>query len=245
MTKTIYYGSGKEDKERLDEIAQALLEAPRMTSEFHPKDNSEFWIIPKVNYRSKTENYELSRKLLPAQTQDQFALSYDAAVLNNQFHSLDMILMHAILDSLHLQKDSLPYAEEARAFIRESIRGNPITALTRIIYTPSGKDKVIHNYNTKEKYSLDEHIVGKDGFINPADNDALKAITGLGSSRLNEIYQWINNANCHIWRVNSKPESISERAVWFDADSGRVSLYCYRSPDDLYFSFGVRRSQKN
>ncbi|MEK6829331.1 MAG: hypothetical protein AABY15_04325 [Nanoarchaeota archaeon] len=225
------------------ELEKSKVETPQIIQTPTIDNNLEFWTIPNVNYRGNTQSYELSKNLLPAKTQSQFASDYQTAITNNQFHSADMRLYHAIFNEVYNQRNS-PDSEEIRAFLNESLRNNWLTTLTRIQYQPKGKDIVIHNYNTSDEYKLEEKIVGPDRSIEQSDDSALKTLTGMESAKLNQIYQWINNTNGFIWRVNSKPNNIEERVARLNADSVRFNLYCYWYPDGASASLGVRRSKK-
>ncbi|MFA5174462.1 MAG: hypothetical protein WC438_04750 [Candidatus Pacearchaeota archaeon] len=203
----------------------------------------DYWTIPNVSYRNGIHTFDLAKTLLEngqAQTQDYWVYYRNIAQPKGEFYTADMPLYHAVFTALFEQKDN-PESEEARKFIQSSMRDKwPIT-LTRIAYQPRGKDKIIHNYKTNEQYELEEKIIGPDRFIKSRDSPALNALLGDGDiDQINSIYNWINQTNPYIWRVDSKPNEIDERVAGLDANSGWVDLGCGRSPGGALASLGVR-----
>ena len=199
----------------------------------------DYWRIEGVNYKGKIKTINLAQQLLPNMTQDKHAEYREQAISKGEFYTGDMPLYHAVFTALFNQKDK-PESEQARQFIKKSMREKWLMTLTRIAYQPRGKDKIIHNYNTKDEYSLEENIVGEDRFIEDADRSALKALLGTDNiQEIKNIYNWINETDTYIWRINSKPNKVDERVARFGADSDRADLDCYRYPDGRYPSLGV------
>ena len=199
----------------------------------------DYWRIEGVNYKGKIKTINLAQQLLPNMTQDKHAEYREQAISKGEFYTGDMPLYHAVFTALFNQKDK-PESEQARQFIKKSMRKKWLMTLTRIAYQPRGKDKIIHNYNTKDEYSLEENIVGEDKFIEDADRSALKALLGTDNiQEIKNIYNWINETDTYIWRINSKPNKVDERVARFGADSDRADLDCYRYPDGRYPSLGV------
>ena len=235
--------------EGLEETARALLEGkPENTpdSETSVENREDYWTISGVNYRNNICTVDLSKSLIDngsSKNQQQWADYRSNATSSNGFYTGDMPLYHAVFSALFKQKDTnfRQTAEEARAFIQKQMREEYPMTLTRIAYQPKGKDKIIHNFGTNEKYELEENIVGPNREIIASDKKVLTAV--LGSDDINEIkavYTWINKTPTWIWRVNSKPANIDERVARFDAGSGRAGLYCGSYPGDTFASLGVR-----
>ena len=203
----------------------------------------DFWRIENVPYRNGSCTADLSKSLLDngnAKTQDAWAQYSKQAKQNKSFYVGDMPLYHAIFTALYQQKNK-PESEEARQFIQKQMREKWLTTLTRIIYQPTGKDKIIHNYSMDNQYEKNENIVGPDRFIEKADSNALGAL--LGTNNIDEIkavYNWINKTDTNIWRFNEKPDSIEERVACFDAVSGWAYLYCSWDPTATNSGLGVR-----
>ena len=78
--------------------------------------SDDFWTISNVGYRNKTESYDLSKTLLPAMNQGD-ASKYS----QDNFHTPDMPLYHAIFKSLYDQRNA-PESETARKFLQEEMR---------------------------------------------------------------------------------------------------------------------------
>ncbi|MFA5174466.1 MAG: hypothetical protein WC438_04770 [Candidatus Pacearchaeota archaeon] len=203
----------------------------------------DYWTIPNVSYRNGIHTFDLSKTLLEngqAKTQEQWAEYRKIAQPKAEFYTGDMPLYHAVFTALFEQKDN-PESEEARKFIQKSMRQKYPITLTRIAYQPRGKDKIIHNYKTNEQYELEENIIGPDRLIESGDSSALKALLGNEDiNQINSIYNWINQTNAYLFRLNSKPKSVDERVAGFGAGSDRVCLSCGRYPEVAGASLGVR-----
>ena len=206
---------------------------------------SDFWAVPNIHYRGDTLTADLSKKLLPARTQ-QHHTEHRKSAQEGEFVTADMPFYFAMFYALFEQKDAFEYSGQARNFIQRAIRQKfPIT-LTRIAYTPRGKDVVTNNYGTKDSYQTRANIVGPDRFIEKANNGALTAILGTGDiARINQVFNWINGTDLSIYRLKDKPQDLKEAVARFVAypDSARVS--CIRHHDDAGASLGVRVSARS
>jgi len=220
---------------------QKLSQAPPQTPPT-VSATDDFWRISNVNYRNGICTVDLAKALLDngaAKTQDEWS-RYREAVPQNGFYPGDMPFYHALFTVLFKQKDK-PESEEARAFIQEQMRNNWLTTLTRIAYQPRGKDKIIHNFGTKDQYEVEENIIGKNQVIEQADSKALEALLGTSDvNKIKQVYNWINQTPVYIWRLNKKPENIDERVARFVAVSGWVGLDCGGFPQVSGSALGVR-----
>ena len=217
-----------------------------MRSNLGIQSTKDYWQIPEVEYKGETSIYDLAKTLLDngnAKTQDKWAEHRKIAEPKGYFYLADMPLYHAIFTAAFKQPNS-NQKEEIRRFIQEQIRSKYPITLTRIQYTPKGKDKIIHNFGTNEQYDLEEYIAGPDRKIESEDRNALNALLGTDNiNEINEVYNWINNKPIYIWRVNEKPEQIEERVAGFIANSDRFNLNCSGSPQGSYEGLGVRRAK--
>lgn len=195
------------------------------------KDEGHF-IIPEVVYREKTgvyvRTYRLFEKMTPAMNQEQLAELYEQEKAKGNPHPTDRPLIEAVVTKAHELIDQNPKeAKRLRNFLQAGFQKYPNT-LTRIIYNPSGKDKIVHNHGTSDEYSLDGKVVGPDGEINEIrDKIVLKKLLGTSNiKQINKVSQWINKTNTYFYRLNSKPEQKDERIVRFGADVDRFFLDC-------------------
>jgi hypothetical protein len=213
-------------------------DAEQKTNIIMPK--GDFWVISNVFYNEMTQDYALSKKLLPCATQDVHAQNRINAKQNNDFYCGDMPLNYAVFKALYYSPES-EEKEEIRKFIKNSMRVTWLTALTRIQNNPSGElDKIIHNYKIpNEEYFKEVDLVGHIGKINLEDNNVLKALLLTNNfEEVNEIFKWINNTPTYIWRLNLKPEKTEEIVGGFTANFDRADLYCNRDPSNANDSLG-------
>jgi hypothetical protein len=244
IPKTIF---GQEVKGAMARLEEALKNGKGVPAPQVPgtgiQANSDFWKIPGVNDRGKIGTYGLSKTLLDngsSKTQDEWASYSEQAKQRQDFYLGDMPLYHSISTALFKQPES-QNREEARVFIQKNMREKYLMTLTRVAYQPKGKDKIIHNFGISEQYLLDELIVGEDRVIETKDSKALTVLLGTGDiSEINSVYQWLNQTNAYIWRLNNKPKQVDERVAWFDAGSGGAGLDCGGGPADTGAGLGVR-----
>lgn len=194
-----------------------------------------YWTIP-----VKNGAWQLSNRLIPSMLQEE-AAKYTSP---DGFHALSMHNHFDIFSGLYKlrnspDEDTQRNVESARQFIQETIRNKFPLSLTRIIYSPKGKDNIIHNYNTNNQCTNKVSFVGDDGEISEVLSlKACLALTGRKPEEVSEIMHFINNTPAHIWRANSKPDSFSEYVAWFVADSCWAGLDCLGSPSDAIASLG-------
>jgi len=206
---------------------------------------SDFWTIPNVSYRGNVSAWDLSKQLLPSRTQQQHAEHRNSAQ-KGEFVTADMPLYHAIFDALYEQRHALEFTETARSFIQNAMRQRFPNTLTRIAYSVRGKDIVIHNYGTKDSYPIKENIVGPNRFIKYKDKRALTAILGTSDiDKINQVYNWLNGTDLFIYRLNEKPNELTEVVAGFVADPVFARLNCYRRPGSASASLGVRANARS
>lgn len=156
---------------------------------------------------------------------------------------MDSVLHFAIFSAAYnLRNENKNVAEELRTFIQEGLR-KYLNTLTRISYSPSGKDLVTHNVATLDAYSRKASVAGASELMSELKNkNALEALLGTKDvKKINGVFQWINGTNGHIWRLNSKPQGTDEKVVGFGAGSGGLDLYCDGDPLYGYSAFRVLR----
>ena len=219
--------------------------SPSQVSSIQSTDN--YWTITNVNYRNPTDAYQLSKQLLPSKTQDQHAQHAKQAIASNNFYTPDFPLLYNIIETTHNLRDDSTHkdtAEEIRQQLQKWVRAKWLTTLTRIQYTPTGKDKIIHNHGLDDQYEIEQNFIGKNGQI-PANSpeQLYKDLLGTKSSvqKISEVIQWLNQTPTYIWRLNSKPKKLTERVAGFVANSDRANFDCSRGPGSRNGSLGVRR----
>jgi len=195
-----------------------------------------YWILEGVKHRGENQTYRVFEQMTPPGTQDDLIEKYGLQIPNSQ-------LVWALTERDYELRNSSPNeAEQLRNFLKQGFRKYPNTS-SRIIYTSQGEDKVIHNVGTSDEYPLYANVVGVDGLIKDIpDKKVLESILGTYDvEKINEVSQWVNGTDSHIWRLNSKPKQEDTRVVGFDALGGRLGFDCYRVLSDEDPAFRVER----
>ena len=211
--------------------------------------NLQFWTIPNVNYRGSSLNVDILKTLFDngaAKTQDEWAGYSENARTNGGFYTPDYPLFYNTLErAFDLKDESLHKAqvEEMRTVLKGFSRAKWLMTLTRVKYSPKGKDKIVHNFGLKDQYTIPENFVGADGEL-PAGSPTKVYQSLLGTKspidKIKNVFSWLNETPVYIWRLNDKPETIDERVARFGADSGWADLGCDGNPSGSSASLGVR-----
>ena len=170
---------------------------------------------------------DLSDTLLPIMTQDQSAVY----ISPNGFSTCTAEQFFLIGDKMYELRNSGgkdgELVESAREFIKKGIRRNRLNTQTRIAYSPEDQDKIIQGYRTPRAVSRKVNFLGPSG--SPDIVLSLKAslaLTGKSPEEVNTIMSFLNDTASYVLIVNSKPQSVDERAVGFVASSGMLYFYC-------------------
>ena len=210
------------------------------------KNSAEFWSIDGVSYRGNFYTVDLGKKLLDdgnSHTQDEWAIRAKEEMPKGELYTPDYPLFYGIVKSAKVAG-----LEDVRTFLKDTSRAKWLMTLTRIQYAPKGKDTLIHNYGTNDVYQTHADFIGKDDLIkNTLCTQAYQALLGTSDSiqEINSLFQWLNETDTYIFRVNARPKkNIDERVAWFDAYSAGAGLYCDGDPSGSYSSLGVRLCKK-
>jgi len=195
-----------------------------------------YFIIPEVIYRGATGTYRLFEQMTLAMNQEKLAELYETEKQKGNPYPTDAPLISAICTGAYILKNKNPeISEKLKHFLRRSFRRYPNT-LTRVIYNPLEKNKIIHNYKTSDEYSLDGKVVGPDGWINEIpDKNVLEKLLGTSYiEQINRVSRWINETGMYIWRLTRK-----ERVAGFNAIDDRFVFDCDRNPFHEFPAFRI------
>ena len=250
MTKHIPQPLAPVNPEGLEEIARQLLEeTPEIlkTPGSSLEDKASFWTITNVPYRNQLYDIDLLKTLLDngaTKTQDQWSEYAKQAIPKGEFHAADFPLYHALFATLYHVRDgpSKAATEEIQQFLNDKFTKYWLMTLTRVIYTPSGKDKVIHRLGLPDQYTIDEVIIGPNEWVKKAVEKApYKALFGADdTAEIQSVYHWLTGREAYLWRLNTKQETPQGRVAGFVAGSGGACLDCGGGPADSDPALGVR-----
>jgi len=150
---------------------------------------------------------------------------------DNGFHALSAEEVFSVMGSMYELGGNGGKVEEAREFLKQTMRNSFPSTQTRVIYTPDRTDRIIHGYGTESPVERKARIVGLDGNVNDALSiPGSKALTGKTPEQFAELMDYVNGTPAYIWRVNDKPSSNHERIVWLDADSSWAGVVACWDP---------------
>jgi len=191
--------------------------------------------IPYVRIPSEDGEYNVALKLIPLMTQEQ-ASRYS----QDGFSAVSMPTYFKVFSALYELRNT-DDAETARQFIENAFRKESPLTLTRILYTPKGKDKIIHDYNTDLQRVKRANLTGKNGLIKDfLPLEASLALTGKEPKEVEELMQYLNGTSVYVWRLISKQNITDERDARFFADSDLAGLDCSKCPSYKGSWLGVR-----
>ena len=202
----------------------------------YQKPSTGYWVIP-----TEKGDFHLAQGLIPVMTQRELA-SFTSP---EEFRATSMKGYMNVLSALYDLRNTGSDAEDAMLFVRNAMRTAFPNTLTRIIYTPKGKDTIIHGYKTPEQEKIRVNFVGEDGDITKVlSAEQSLVLTGRKPEEVAEIIRYINETPSFVWRLNSKPRSVDERVARFNANSNRAVFDCYGVDSVRYASLGVRVVRK-
>jgi hypothetical protein len=214
------------------------------------QSNKDFWTIDNVQYRNGFYKVNLLKEFLGngnSKTQDSWAEYSKEAQSRNDFYVGDFPLYHSLFTSLYKLKDK-PEIEEIISFLETKFYKKWLMTLTRIKYSPAGKDEIVHNYKMPDEYSIYDNFIGPNEYVKNSVNK-INYVSLLGTDNLkeiNEVYNWITKKDAYLWRLNSKPKSLDEKVALFDANTGGAILGCFRGiPSNSYSVLGVFAVKKS
>lgn len=205
--------------------------------------NEGHFIIPNVNDQEKIITYALFEKMTRPMNLEQTSEYYETNKQKGNPHPVNSKLLFSIWNSAYdLRNEAQKESEQLRNFLKQGIRKYP-NAFTSLLYTPDETDKIIHNPNTSDEYSINAKFVGPDEWFSEIpDKNILEPLFGTSDiKKINEVFQLINNTSGYLWRINDKPNKKIERGVWFYADDSGLCLDCDVDPRIEYPAFRVLR----
>lgn len=182
----------------------------------------------------------LADKLIPPMTQDQAG----GHTLEGGFHALSMLEHFDLIADMYALRNAGGDIEKARQFVRNAMGKSFPNTLTRLLYQPEGKDKIVHGYGTKSPIEKQANLVGPAGeIVEVLTPEASLALTGRSPEEVAELMQYINGTPTYVWRLTAKPESVDERVAGFDANPGGAVLFLNGYPRGSIPLLGVRREK--
>ena len=94
---------------------------------------------------------------------------------------------------------------------------------TRINYSASGLDEIIHDYGQESQYSLEADIVGPNWYVNAQSglDGSIEALLGISNlADVENVFKWISEKKPFLWRSNAKPNKKDVRALVLGVGDG-------------------------
>ena len=178
-----------------------------------------FWDIPIVSYKEKFNEYRVFEETAYPMTNDQLSEFYDVEKPKGNPHPASSDLVYSILLGAYRLED-IEGKNSLRKFLKQELQRWPSTT-SRVLYSPSGENEVVHNCGTSDEYRLKESkLVGPSCLIKDSYNSVLKTVLGTDNiHEINEVFNWINSTNLSLWRRNSNHSERDERTICLEIDS--------------------------
>ena len=221
---------------------------------FSLEELADCYRISGVSLDGKLQKYDLAKELLEKgknKTQDEWVVYTKKAFGSGGFGVGSAPLYHAIFSTLYNNRDDEKYkagVEKIRAFLKKVFNSAWLSTLSRVVYTPVGKDYVIHDKGLdSESKPVKEIITGPSGYIKdcPALAPVCNALLGNNNiTHINEVYQWISDKDTYLWRLNSKLKKNFEQVVVLGVYYGRgFGFDADNSANGRWPALGVRRAK--
>ncbi len=202
----------------------------------YQKPSLGYWVIP-----TEKGDLHLAQELNPNMTQIELA----EFTSPEGFVAMSMKGYIDVLSALYDLRNTGSDARNAMLFVRGAMRNNFPNTLTRIEYSPRGKDTIIHGYKTPEQEKIRVNFAGDNGDITKVlSAEQSLALTGRKPEEVAKIIKYINESPAFAWRLNSKPDSVDERVARFNADSNSANFDCDWNDSFRVASLGVCVARK-
>jgi len=112
-----------------------------------------------------------------------------------------------------------------------------VATSTRILYSASGRDEIIHDYNVPGHQIGAINLKGNDDFLRNVPDEITQKIIGCDSKTANEVACWISGKGAYLWRR----DTVGERTVTIGAYkcADRLGVTIGESLDLSSRAFGI------
>lgn len=167
---------------------------------------------------------------------------------NREFQLPSLLAYTATVQGLHQHQNGAQkkLVGKVRSMLQKDMRDYCMLTSSRILYNPSSPDKIIHGYGTGKEISFEADFVSANQWVSKNISDLeLKSLFGTSDAdKIVQAYNWFSEKNLYLWRVNSRPEVLTEKVVWLNISSDRFNLNYYIIPFyNLCRSRGVQVSR--
>ena len=197
---------------------------PAENTEFNITENDYHFVMKGIHYQGGYQDIEWRKDLLKkVRTQDEWFEFFHGS----EYKLPDAPLYHATLAHLYRCKDGPKsnLVKRIRAMFAKKFRNNYLMTGTRVVYDPLGKDIVKHNLSGVTKQAT---IVGANDTIHSQSgfDDSIEALLGTRDlTEVEQVYKWISGNKPYLYRQNTQPQKITEKAVVLGVDNyGRFSI---------------------
>lgn len=217
------------------------------SKDFSLTQTPEYFRISPVPLRDGIYEFDFRKALAPNSTQDELAEARIQALKTGGFYAPSYPEFHAVINTLHKNREGplKDEVKEARILISDLINGKWLNLLTRIAFNPDGSAVFTHSYKQPDSYTIKvNNFEGPNGDITATRNteEFMQVLldTNQTPQEIDQVYRWLRELPSNVYRINSKPRNIEERVAWFFAGSGRSNFFCDRHVDNSDSSPWVR-----
>lgn len=220
-----------------------------MNQDFSLEDHAEYWSMGGIIYRGKIVAVDISKQPLPARTQDEHAAHAKESKDKNRFYCADLPIYFALKSCLYDNggypglRDSKgdPRIEKIRRFISDQMGRSMLITLTRVIYTPTGKDRIVHNYGLSDQQEILEDLVDQEGSTKINNSKIYQSLLETNNPEFQGVYFWLTGGKIRLFRSSKKPEREMESPIrFFSEDNDYDYIDCLNDPETPSPALGVR-----
>ncbi|MDP3734423.1 MAG: hypothetical protein Q8R37_04270 [Nanoarchaeota archaeon] len=199
-----------------------------MESKFHIESLDDGFRLYNVLYCRELYVVDWSTELLDngrAHTQDRWLKWLKSDENEDKWQLASGPLYYAVLSALHYNRKNHPDKEQkeliqqCRAMHAQDFKDHWMITSTRVIYTPQGKDKLIHDYGSQQQQEIELDFVGPDKYIRNYSGLEQEVNALLGTNNVEEVeqvYHDLTSKKPYLGRMNNKPdrERHQSLALW-------------------------------
>jgi len=228
-----------------------------MTGTFSLEELADCYRIHGVPVRDSTYAVDIAKNLLDGgakKRQNDWIAYSQRAIKNDDFIVGSSMLYHGVFTVLYDHRDDVDHkenVEKIRIFSQSAFRHKHFSTLSKVIYVPNRKDKVVHNVRMQDQYVVEGRFIGSNEDLNNSkkSSDAYTMMFGKDPDQINDVFKWISGWDTYFWRHLWIDQERSEEIIFGHeggfcviADGSRDRYYTAEDDYELVgrFALGVR-----
>ena len=139
-------------------------------------------------------------------------------------------MYHATLAALYRERDGIEKEsiKKIKELFKKDFANYSMMTSTRIEYSKSGLDKVVHDLGLSDSYELKNLVAGPWCFVNDNScfDNTIDALLGTKDlDEVEQVYEWVSGKKPYFWRLNNPDKKERVLVLGFGSHSFGIGAY--------------------